>query len=80
MLCEENQVHLMDGWPLPGTDDEDKHRFFRQARRTDRIPHTRKNYRYQRYHRRAQCQRQQTISRNALPHAMMHIPQHVVTY
>ena len=32
MLCEQNQVHLMGGWPMPGTDDNEKHRFFKQAR------------------------------------------------
>ena len=32
MLCEHNQAHLMDGWPMPGTDDSEKHRFFTQVR------------------------------------------------
>ena len=32
MLCEQHQAHLMDGWPMPGTDDDKKHAFFKQAR------------------------------------------------
>lgn len=33
MLCEQHQDHLMDNWPMPGTDDDKKHAFFKQARR-----------------------------------------------
>lgn len=39
MLCEQNQVHLMDGWPMPGTDDSEKHKFFTQARHVHEIMH-----------------------------------------
>ena len=31
MLCELQQAHLMEGWPKPGTDDDKKHAFFKQA-------------------------------------------------
>ncbi|CAM9236981.1 unnamed protein product [Ectocarpus sp. 6 AP-2014] len=31
MLCEQHQAHLMDGWPMPGTDDDKKHAFFKQV-------------------------------------------------
>lgn len=31
MLCELHQTHLLDGWPMPGTDDDKKHAFFKQA-------------------------------------------------
>ncbi|CAN0024498.1 unnamed protein product [Pylaiella littoralis] len=32
MLCEHDQAHLMDGWPMPGTDDDEKHAFFKQVK------------------------------------------------
>lgn len=31
MLCEKHQAHLMNRWPMPGTDDDKKHAFFKQA-------------------------------------------------
>eukprot|EP00903_Cladosiphon_okamuranus_P009881 g9386.t1 len=31
MLCEQHQAHLLDGWPMPGTDDDKKHAFFKQV-------------------------------------------------
>lgn len=31
MLCEQHQAHLMAGWPMPGTDDDKKHTFFKQV-------------------------------------------------
>eukprot|EP00752_Nemacystus_decipiens_P014974 g13332.t1 len=31
MLCEQHQAHLMGGWPMPGTDDDKKHAFFKQV-------------------------------------------------
>lgn len=37
MLCEQHQAHLMDGWPMPGTDDDNKHAFFKQARLADTL-------------------------------------------